>query len=188
MSVISLEMGLASRREACPAAEMPRLRLPDERPGDGFHEPARRQCPARPEDALLAGGQHGAGDACVARERRGRDAVGAGQPDDFLDKVGRAMSIGPPGGRRYAERGGFPFDHTAELFERGDNFRVRKLCARQLLDARRVECDDRRSMRLFSGYDGVAGFAAAEFEDHLRCEVEPQHFGLRIDAPLEPIA
>ncbi len=98
------------------------------------------------------------------------------------------MDIGPPGGRRDAEHGRLAVHLEAELFERGHGFRRRELGARELLNPRRIETDRGPAIGLAAGNDGVAGLAAAEFEDHLRGELEAQHLRFGIDAALEAVA
>ena len=188
MSDRSAAIGLASASSACSAAEQLRLRLGDERPGDGLDHPARRERALRPARAHLQRGEHRLARRIAALERRERH-----RSTPTMRTISSTMSALPSTSLRHDGIATFTvspapatkkprcFEHALHLGERhveaGEALHLGdREIDHAILGVRRARDDDLRRR------------AAAEIEHHLRRLLEPRHHEVRIDAALEAVA
>ena len=150
------------RAPAHPAPPPKRLRRrrADERPGDGLDQPAAGERAPRAAHALLALGQHGAGDAADARHRRRRHLVEAGDAHDLLDEIGGAVDVGPPARRRHLDGRALALDGEAQRLQRGADLLLRAArCPPSFSTRPRSKVDDRLGRRAARrrpcAFDGV---------------------------------
>ena len=161
-------MGFASSSASRAATEQLGLRTRNERPRHGFDEPARRQQAPRAPRTALALGEHG----FVPRQSRGATASRA------RDRDRRCARPLPRDRRRRGCRAGsvgtvtltfapLPSIVQPSALKRAEDLGLVQFHARQLFDTGRVEGDDALLDRLLTGYDGLRGLAAAQFQNHV---------------------
>ena len=167
---------------------MRRLILGNEAPRHRLDKSAAGEQTASAARTLLLFGEHCARDAVRTRQRRRGHAIEPGDAHDLFNEVGGSMNVGTP--RRNADLRGVRL--AIYLEAQGPqslrDFGIGKFDASQLFDAREIERDDPPLDRLFSCDLGFRRLAAAQFQDHVACEVETGTDRGRIDAALEAIA
>ena len=189
MSDMSVEIGLASASAGAPPPNASATGLRDEGPRHRLDQTARRQRALGAAGAGLDQRQHRPRDVIGFRQRRRGHAVDAEDAHDFLDEIGLAFDIRPPGRHPDRQRRRGARDGEAERRQHVTDLVVGRIDAGEPLHFGRP---GRRSTSRGSGTVPATttslGTPPQRSSDQPRRKLEAgQHEG-RIDAALEAVA